>query len=95
MELANGPVAPEAEIELLKRGIIILPDVLANAGGVTVSFFEWWQNIHASKWSKAKVKRELKKTIVKSFNAIGAIAKKYKTSFRTAAFISALKRITK
>lgn len=95
LELANGPIAPEAEKILLKNKIIIIPDVLANAGGVTVSYFEWWQNLHHAKWSKEKVKRELKKIMIKSFNTIGATAKHYKTDLRTAAFISALKKIVK
>jgi len=95
LELANGPIAPAAEKELFKKGITILPDVLANAGGVTVSFFEWYQNIHHGKWSKNKVKTELKKTMIKSSDEIMSIAKKYNTDFRTAAFISALKKITR
>ncbi|MFA6322160.1 MAG: Glu/Leu/Phe/Val dehydrogenase [Candidatus Buchananbacteria bacterium] len=95
LELANGPIAPEAETILLKKGVIIIPDVLANAGGVTVSYFEWFQNIHHIKWSKIKVKRELKKIMIKALNNIGTAAKKYQTDLRTAAFIVALKRITK
>ena len=93
LELANGPIAPEAEKILLKKGVIIIPDVLANAGGVTVSYFEWRQNLNHVRWSKAKVRGELKKTMIAAFNTIGATAKKYNTNLRTAAFIVALKRI--
>ena len=95
LELANGPIAPEADKELGKKGIIVVPDVLANAGGVTVSYFEWYQNMKKQKWPLAKVKKELKDTMIKAFNEIGALAQKYDTDLRAAAFISALKKITK
>lgn len=95
LELANGPITPEADCELFGQGKIVIPDVLANAGGVTVSYFEWLQNLKNQKWTRAEVKKKLKPIMIKAFNEIDKIAKKYKTDLRTAAFISALQRICK
>ncbi|MFA5022031.1 MAG: Glu/Leu/Phe/Val dehydrogenase [Patescibacteria group bacterium] len=95
LELANGPTAPQAEPELLKKGVIIIPDVLANAGGVTVSYFEWLQNMKNQKWSQNQVKTKLKPIMIKAFEQTQKNAKRYKTDLRTAAFISALERIIK
>ncbi|MDX9893556.1 MAG: Glu/Leu/Phe/Val dehydrogenase [Patescibacteria group bacterium] len=95
LELANGPTTPQAETKLLKRSIIIIPDVLANAGGVTVSYFEWLQNIKGQKWSRAQVRQKLQPIMIKSFHRIQKIAKQYQIDLRTAAFISAIKLIIK
>ena len=92
-EMANGGVTPEAEEKLLKKGKIIMPDVLANAGGVTVSYFEWVQNLAKYYWSLSEVNDKLKKIMVDSFNAVWQARDEYKTDLRTAAFIVALKRI--
>ncbi len=93
LEMANGPTTPEAEEILLKKGIDILPDVLCNAGGVTVSYFEWVQNLHGYSWSKDKVFKDLKEIMDDSFNQIAKIKKEKKLSFRQAAYVLALKRI--
>jgi glutamate dehydrogenase/leucine dehydrogenase len=95
LELANGPTTPQAEHKLLKKNVIIVPDVLANAGGVTVSYFEWLQNIKGQKWSRAQVRQKLEPIMIKSFHRIQKVAKQYQIDLRTAAFISAIKLIIK
>jgi glutamate dehydrogenase/leucine dehydrogenase len=93
LELANGPLKEGADSVLNERGIIVVPDILANAGGVTVSYFEWLQNIKGQRWSEKKVFGELKKIMSKSFNSVWQIKEKYNTDMRTAANILALERL--
>jgi glutamate dehydrogenase/leucine dehydrogenase len=94
IELANGPVTPEADEILKNKEIVTVPDVLANAGGVTVSYFEWVQNRQGSNWSKEKVLDELKTQIQNAFKDVWEISEENKTTLRQAAYILALKRIT-
>jgi glutamate dehydrogenase/leucine dehydrogenase len=93
LELANGPTTPEADAKLFKRGITVVPDVLANAGGVTVSYFEWCQNIRNYYWEEEKVISRLEKIMKESFDEVWVIKEKYSVDMRTAAFVLAITRI--
>lgn len=93
LELANGPVTPEAEQKLIDNGADILPDVLVNAGGVTVSYFEWVQNLHGYSWTKQRVHGELRKIMEKAFDGIYKVKTDKNISYRQAAYLIAVKRI--
>ena len=93
VEMANGPTTPEAEQKLLDRGVIIVPDVLANAGGVVTSYFEWKQNMESEKWSRERILEMLKEKMEKSFAEVWRAHDEYKSDLRTAAYAVALKRI--
>ena len=94
-EMANGPTTPEADEKLAKRKIIVVPDVLANAGGVTVSYFELVQNIQQYYWTEKEVNEKLKPIMVKAFNDIWNKAGELKVPLRVAAFVLAVDRIGK
>lgn len=93
LELANGPTTPEADKILNDRGVTIIPDVLANAGGVTVSYFEWYQNMHQEKWDLIRVREGLKGKMVDAFEETWQISKENNVSLRMAAYTLALKRL--
>ncbi len=93
VELANGPTTYEAEKILEKKGIIIIPDVLANAGGVVVSYLEWVQNKQGYYWEKEEVENKLRKIMISSFKEVLETSKKYNCNLRDAAYILAVKRI--
>ena len=93
MEGANGPTTPEADEILFKKGIIVVPDILANAGGVTVSYFEWIQNRMNYYWSEAEVNQKLDSIMTKAFKSVIAIKEKYKVDMRTAAYMLAVKSV--
>lgn len=95
VELANGPLTPEADEILYKKGAIVVPDVLANAGGVTVSYFEWLQNISNNYWTEEEVDKELREKMIPAWEAIYQMSKDKKVDLRTAAFMVALDRIAK
>lgn len=92
-EMANGPTSAEADEFLFKEKVDVLPDILCNSGGVTVSYFEWVQNLHGYSWTEDRVNKELKNIITKAFNDIEKIVKQKKISYRSAANYLALKRI--
>lgn len=93
IEMANGPVTPEADVILWKKGILSVPDVLSNAGGVTVSYFEWVQNLHGYSWSKAEVFAKLKPLMVQAFDQMWTMYQDKKVSLRMATYVGAVKRV--
>jgi glutamate dehydrogenase (NAD(P)+) len=93
IEAANGPIDPEADEILDARNITILPDILANAGGVTVSYFEWVQNRQHYRWSLDRVRQELDRTLSDAFEQVWQEAVTRKVSLRTAAFMLAITRV--
>lgn len=93
IEGANAPTTPEADEIFHRKNIPVVPDILANSGGVTVSYFEWVQNIQQFRWDETKVNQELKKIMDRSYQGIAKIVKEKKIDFRTAAFIVALGRV--
>ncbi len=95
VELANGPITPQADEILEKKNIIILPDVLANAGGVAVSYFEWVQNTYNYYWQEKEILEKLETKMVTSFSEIHKIVKEKDVSYRTAAYVLALSRIVR
>lgn len=95
LELANGPTTLEADTILNEKGKIIIPDILANAGGVVVSYFEWYQNIHNQTWTKEEVFTKLKNKMTKATDAVYNISKTKKLPLRDSAYIVGLERIQK
>jgi glutamate dehydrogenase (NAD(P)+) len=93
IEAANGPVDPEADEILQSRNITILPDILANAGGVTVSYFEWVQNRQHYRWSLDRVRQELDRTMSDAFENVWQQSANQRVTLRTAAFMLAISRV--
>jgi glutamate dehydrogenase (NAD(P)+) len=93
IEGANGPTTPEADDILQERNVLVLPDVIANAGGVTVSYFEWVQDFSSFFWDEAEINARLVRIMKEAFAGIWQVAQDHKVSLRTATFIVACKRI--
>lgn len=95
LELANGPTTAEADLVLKDKNVVVVPDILANAGGVTVSYFEWFQNMNNIVWPKEKVFEELGTRMVTAYNQVLDNSKAYNTTLRMGAYVSALNRVVK
>ena len=93
IEAANGPVDPVADSVLDERGTLILPDILANAGGVTVSYFEWAQNLQQYKWGLNRVRQELDHVLTEAFEEIWQRSSEQRVNLRTAAYMLAIERV--
>ncbi len=95
LELANGPTTPEGDVALQKLGVTVAPDILTNAGGVTVSYFEWYQNMHSEKWSEAEVYQKMNEKMEANAKAVREYSTRFQCPDRVAAFVLAIERIAK
>ena len=95
IEMANGPVTPGANKVLAEKGIIAMPDILANAGGVTVSYFEWKQNLNSEKWSKKQVFNKLKDVMDKAFEVVWKMMETKQVDASTAAYLVAVEKVAR
>ncbi|HEX7899728.1 MAG TPA: Glu/Leu/Phe/Val dehydrogenase dimerization domain-containing protein [Planctomycetota bacterium] len=93
VEGANNPINPHADHVLKEKGIAVVPDILANAGGVTVSYFEWTQNLQQFYWSEQEVQTKLEATMDRAYREVADMARKYKVPMRMAAFMTAIQRV--
>jgi glutamate dehydrogenase (NAD(P)+) len=92
-EGANGPTTPEAHKYLHEHGVFVIPDILANAGGVTTSYFEWVQDRHGYFWEESEVNQRLERKMREAFDAVLQTCQRYKTDMRTGAYVVAINRV--
>ncbi len=95
LEGANGPSTPEADEVFEQRGVLVVPDILANAGGVTVSYFEWVQNLQHITWDEERVNGELQRVMKEAYEKVGQISRSRKLPLRTSAYVLAIGRVGK
>jgi glutamate dehydrogenase (NAD(P)+) len=93
IEAANGPTWPDADEIFEKRGTVVLPDILANAGGVTVSYYEWVQNRQHYQWTLNRVRQELDRALADAFEQVWTLSVQRKVSLRTAAYMVGIGRV--
>jgi glutamate dehydrogenase (NAD(P)+) len=92
-EGANGPTTPEADAILRERGVTVIPDILANAGGVVVSYFEWVQGLQYYFWRESEITSRLQEVMTRAFNRVWALGAKESTDLRTAALMEGIRRV--
>lgn len=92
-EGANGPTTPEADVILRERGVTVIPDILANAGGVVVSYFEWVQGLQYYFWRESEITSRLQEVMTRAFNRVWALGAKESTDLRTAALMEGIRRV--
>jgi glutamate dehydrogenase (NAD(P)+) len=95
VEGANAPTTPEADEIFERRGIVVVPDILASAGGVTVSYFEWVQNLQQLSWDEERVNGALERTLCDSYERVAQRARTRKVALREAAYMTAIERVAK
>jgi glutamate dehydrogenase (NAD(P)+) len=92
-EAANGPTSPEADVILRERGVTVIPDILANAGGVVVSYFEWLQGLQYHFWRESEITSRLQEVMTRAVNKVWALAEKSEVDLRTAALMLGVRRV--